>query len=62
MNDYNQEPNFKNLFLDLVDLKKEFEKLATKGDDENAKVQVNEHDLKVVTEKLSTFRNKIISE
>lgn len=61
LTNYMNEPNFKDLFLDLNDLKKEFDKLATSGDDENAKVQINEHDLKVVTEKISSFRTKLVS-
>lgn len=62
LDNYNNEPNFKELFLDLNDIKKEFENLATQGEDENAKALINEHDLKIVTEKISAFRNKIISQ
>ena len=62
LNDYNNEPNFKELFLDLNDIQKDFQKLATQGEDENAKVMVNERDLKVVTEKISAFRTKIINQ
>jgi hypothetical protein len=62
LSDYNNEPNFKDLFLDMNNVKKEFEKLATQGEDENAKVQINEHQLKVVTEKLSELRTKLVSQ
>ena len=61
LTDYMNEPNFKDLFLDLNDLKKEFDKLATTGEDENIKVQINERDLKVVTDKISSFRTKLVS-
>jgi vacuolar-type H+-ATPase subunit E/Vma4 len=62
LNDYNNEPNFRELFFSLADVKKAFEKLATQGEDENAKVQINERDLKVVTEKISDLRTKLVSQ
>jgi len=62
MNDYSKEPNFEDLFLELNNVKQSIDKMVTQGDNEDAKVEINERDMKDLTEKIASLRNKIISE
>jgi hypothetical protein len=59
MTDYETEPNFKDLFLGLSDLKSSFEKLTTMVGDEVTMSNINERNIKEITDKISTFRNKL---
>ena len=62
MNDYQKEPNFVDLFLALNNVKEVMDKMVTQGDNEEAKVEINQRDMKDLTEKVASLRNKIISE
>lgn len=62
MNDYRKEPNFVDLFLLLNKVKECLDKMVTQGEDEEARVEINEFDMKELTEKIAELRNKIISE
>lgn len=56
---YEREPSFKDLFLGLSDLKTSFDKLTTMVGDEVTMSNINERNIKEITDKISTFRNRL---
>ncbi len=61
LTDYEKEPNFKDLFLALTDLKSSFDKTTTKVGDDVAITNFNEQALKEITDKVATIRNQFIT-
>ncbi|MEW6469920.1 MAG: hypothetical protein AB1458_13410 [Bacteroidota bacterium] len=62
LSDYEKEPTFKDLFLELNNVKISLDKMVRQGENEEARVEINEGDLNELTEKVVSLRTKIISE
>lgn len=61
LSSYEKDPGFKDVFLDLSLIKSSFEKLSAQAEDDQTKFELNLPAIKEITEKISTYRNKIIS-
>ncbi len=61
LTDYEKDPEFEKLYLYLNSLKAVFDRVVTKGDNEEPKIIVTERDFYDITEKVQLIRSKIIN-